>query len=291
MALTGLQSGNASAATTTWHLNNAVLTSGATVTGSFIFDSTAGSYTSIDVAAGATHFGIPDPASPGNENVLIAVDGPHSNYTATPLLAMNWSSALTPAGGTVNLNTAGFSFLGTCGDATCGSVGSATSFVSGSVTTAETWYLQNAVLTNGLAVTGSFAFDPVVGTYSNINIQAGGTLFGIPNPRSSGNSTVLIAVDGLHSDYTGTPTIAMNWAGALTPAGGTVNLNTAGFSFLGTCADAVCGSNAVIASFASGFVTTTAPVPEPGTWALLLAGLFGVSRLARTPAARHRQAQ
>jgi hypothetical protein len=291
IALAGLQGGNASAATTTWHLNNAVLTSGATVTGSFIFDSTAGSYTSIDIAAGATHFGIPDPVSPGNADVLIAVDGAHSDYTGTPLLAMNWSSSLTPAGGTVNLNTAGLSFLGTCGDATCSSGGTATSFVSGYVTTAETWYLQNAVLSNGLAVTGSFAFDPVVGTYSNINIQAGGTLFGIPNPRSPGNSTVLIAVDGVHSDYTGTPTIAMNWAGALTPAGGTVNLNTAGFSFLGTCADAVCGSNALIAGFSSGFATTTAPVPEPGTWALLLAGLFGVSRIARTQASRHRRAQ
>jgi hypothetical protein len=151
--------------------------------------------------------------------------------------------------------------------------------------------LQNAVLSNGLAVTGSFAFDPVAGTYSNINIQAGGTLFGIPNPRSPGNSIVLIAVDGAHSDYTGTPLIAMNWTGALTPAGGTVNLNTAGFSFLGTCGDAVCGNVGTAMGFASGFATTTAPVPEPATWALLMAGLFGVSRIARTPAARHRRAQ
>lgn len=146
--------------------------------------------------------------------------------------------------------------------------------------TTAVWHLKNAVLSNGAAVTGSFAFDAAAGTYSSINVQSGTTLFGIPDPISPGNSVVLIAVDGLHSNYTSAPLIAMNWASALTGAGGAVGLNTAGFSFLGTCGDATCAAVGTANLFASGYATTTAPVPEPGTWALMLAGLVGVGRIA-----------
>jgi hypothetical protein len=286
IAVFGLNGGNAFAGTEIWHLQNSVLKGGATVTGSFAFDTVAGTYSNIDIRSGATHFGIPDPVAPGNSDVLIAVDGVHSNYSGTPLLAMNWSSPLTATGGKVNLNTDDDSFLGTCANASCSAVGSFTKFVSGYVTTSETWYLQNAVLSNGTAVSGSFAFDPVNGSYSNINIQAGSTRFGIPNPVSPGNSVLLYAVDGVHSNYAGTPLLAMNWSSELPATGGTVNLNTAGFSFLGTCWGASCGAVGSATSFVSGYVTTTSPVPEPGSWALLLAGLFGVGRTFRTKSFR-----
>jgi hypothetical protein len=281
LALTCLKCGDASAATEIWHLKNSVLTNGTAVTGSFAFDPVAGAYSDIRIHAGSTSFGIPDPVSPGNSIVLIAVDGPHSDYTGAPLVAMNWSSNLTAAGGTVGLNTAGFSFLGTCGSVTCGNVATAIGFASGSVTTAETWYLQNAVLTNGTAVTGSFDFDPVAGTYSDIQIHAGTTTFGIPDPVSPGNSIVLIAVDGPHSDFTGAPLVAMNWSSNLTSAGGTVGLNTAGFSFLGTCGSVSCGNVATAIGFASGSITTTSPVPDVSSWALLLVGLGFVGSSAR----------
>jgi hypothetical protein len=280
LAITCLKCVDASAATEIWHLKNSVLTDGTAVTGSFAFDPVAGTYSAIQIQAGTTSFGIPDPVSPGNSNVLIAVDGPRSDYTGTPLVAMNWSSDLTAAGGTVGLNTAGFSFVGTCGSAICNTVGTATGFASGSVTTVETWYLQNVVLTDGTAVTGSFAFDPVAGTYSDIQIHAGTTSFGIPDPVSPGNSIVLIAVDGPHSDYTGTPLVAMNWSSDLPAAGGTVGLNTTGFSFLGTCGSVLCDSIGTATDFASGSVTTS-PVPEVSSWALLLTGLGFVGSAAR----------
>ena len=281
LALTCLSCVNASAATDIWHLRNAVLSNGTAVTGSFDFDPVSGKYSDINIHAGTAAFGIPDPVSPGNPIVLIAVDGVRSDYTGTPLVAMNWSSNLTATGGTVGLNTAGFSFVGTCGSASCNSVGSAITFASGSVTTAETWYLQNAVLTNGTAVTGSFDFDPVSGTYSAINIHAGTADFGIPDPVSPGNPIVLIAVDGVRSDYTGTPLIAMNWSSNLLATGGTVGLNTAGFSFVGTCGSVSCNSVGSETNFASGSVTTVTPVPEASSWALLLAGLGVVGGVAR----------
>lgn len=137
----------------------------------------------------------------------------------------------------------------------------------------EIWHLRNVGLSNGTAVTGSFDFDPVSGKYSDINIHAGTTAFGIPDPVSPGNAIVLIAVDGPRSDSTDTPVIAMNWSSDLTATGGTVGLNTAGFSFVGTCGSVSCNSVGSETNFASGPVTTVTPVPEASSWALLLAGL------------------
>ena len=139
----------------------------------------------------------------------------------------------------------------------------------------EIWHLRNVGLSNGTAVTGSFDFDPVSGKYSDINIHAGTTAFGIPDPVSPGNAIVLIAVDGPRSDSTDTPVIAMNWSSNLTATGGTVGLNTAGFTSVGTCGSVSCHSVGSETNFASGSVTTVTPVPEPeaSSWALLLAGL------------------
>jgi MYXO-CTERM domain-containing protein len=92
---------------------------------------------------------------------------------------------------------------------------------------------------------------------------------------------VLIAVDGPHSDFTGAPLVAMNWSSNLTSAGGTVGLNTAGFSFLGTCGSVSCGNVATAIGFASGSITTTSPVPDVSSWALLLVGLGFVGSSAR----------
>jgi MYXO-CTERM domain-containing protein len=73
----------------------------------------------------------------------------------------------------------------------------------------------------------------------------------------------------------------MNWSSNLTAAGGTVGLNTAGFSFLGTCGSVTCNKVATPIGFASGSITTTSPVPEVSNWALLLAGLGFIGRSVR----------
>lgn len=156
-----------------------------------------------------------------------------------------------------------------------------------------TWTLQDVAFADGGAASGTFDFDAATGAYSNIAITTtdgaarSGVSYGIPNPSSSGNADLLIAVTGSFADFTGVPELAMNWEAALTDLGGTVALNIAGFSFESDCVDATCAgvaNNSDLRRFISGYVTTTpsvSDVPLPAALPLFLAGLAGIGAMRR----------
>jgi hypothetical protein len=85
--------GPAAATPISWQLENAVFASGRTATGSCVFDADTNTYSSINIdtaPAPTNHYGIPNPSSPGNANVLTAVTDVLADYTGTPALAINW---------------------------------------------------------------------------------------------------------------------------------------------------------------------------------------------------------
>jgi len=105
----------------TWYLLNVKTDDGAAVTGSFVFDADINAYVSINIVAAAgsvlstQSYGEPNPTSPGNSEVLIAVpDASVSPLDGERVIALNFLDSLTNDGGTVALDLDGFSFEGIC---------------------------------------------------------------------------------------------------------------------------------------------------------------------------------
>ncbi len=130
-----------------WYLQGVTMSDGARAVGSFVFDADTSQYSEVDVATtigseatGAT-FSDPNPDSPGNVNgLLFVMDGSLEPLTGQPVFTIEYSTPLSNAGGTVEVNTEGFSFEGQClmgqGDDTreCGSIGVARTFLAGTIT-------------------------------------------------------------------------------------------------------------------------------------------------------------
>jgi len=167
-------------------------------------------------------------------------------------------------------------------------------FVSGRVNAAAvSWELQDWVFNDGGTASGSFVFDADLNQYSNISIVTtdgsirSGASYGIPNPDSPGNSSVLIAVTELLSDLTGTPVLAAEFESNLTNAGGLVAVALGGFTFEGTCAGGRnfgCGViTGPLRRLISGSVASVVPVPA-AIWLFgaALIGLVGFSRRKTT---------
>lgn len=152
-----------------------------------------------------------------------------------------------------------------------------------------TWYLQDFVFGDGGTASGSFVFDASTGSYSDIMITTtdgttrSGEVYGAPNPSSSGNATVMIALTTGAGDLTGVPQLAIEWSAALTDLGGIVAADIAGFTFEAQCAVANCASvQGPIRFLSSGFITSDlSQIPAPAALPLFLAGVAGLGAARR----------
>jgi hypothetical protein len=101
---------SADATPITWTLSGVTFSAaGSTASGSFVFDATTNTFTSIDVTVAGSSFGngtytTLDPGFPSSAGLLVALQAPLSlDLTGAPLLALAFSSLLTDAGGPVPL--------------------------------------------------------------------------------------------------------------------------------------------------------------------------------------------
>jgi len=132
----------AQAAPVTWSIVGATMTPNAgpsiSVTGSFTFDASTGSYSSVSISAGGFTFDTSEiSAVPFGADAtgLELVDGFVSGANAgKPILNLDFVSPLTDAGGTIALVTGFPTFLGTCGAQDCSSGGINFEGATGSVT-------------------------------------------------------------------------------------------------------------------------------------------------------------
>jgi len=123
LAVAGLATG-VHAEPVRWFLEDVQFADGTSANGSFIFDADAGvdeRYLEIDIvtssgpAAAGARYRDPNPDSPGNETVLVAVpDDSLADFDNTTQLAMAFDGQLTNAGGIVGIDTEGFTAEGTC---------------------------------------------------------------------------------------------------------------------------------------------------------------------------------
>jgi hypothetical protein len=121
---------NATAVPVTWYLQGVTLADGGTASGSFVYDADNplpnGTYSNISITttAGTTvtanGYAFTDPGATSSSIHIYPVTAAGS-LTGTPILILNFSSALTDAGGTVPIITTGAftSLWAVCGDSTC----------------------------------------------------------------------------------------------------------------------------------------------------------------------------
>lgn len=137
--------GVAQAVPVTWNLNNVTFDDGGIVTGSFVYDATTGTYSSVSITTSGGS-ALPGTTYTTSEQVTFpfATDASHltlidnfglADLTGQALIGLTYASALTDAGGTINLITGYFnSFEGICGSVDCGSgAGFRTTIVGGQV--------------------------------------------------------------------------------------------------------------------------------------------------------------
>lgn len=224
-----------------WYLNGVTFTDGGAATGSFIYDADTNTYSSIKIFT-TPGTGVTSPASVGAGGNYTeqspGVASPTSDILMTDSptitgvtrgLRLVFSAPLTNLGGNVPLNagvTEGF-----CSVVNCLSVGTdfrvnATgSVVALSAAGPKTWYLRDMRFDDGGLAIGSFVYDAVTNTYSNIDIwvtpgstfsasrhyvaaspiaNAGEIAVVVSNPAQAGDRILLITTDGVKTNAAGT---------------------------------------------------------------------------------------
>jgi len=135
---TGTVTAISSSAPKRWYLTGLVLSDGAQVFGSFIFDNVSGTYSSISVTTTAgpvvpsTGYFVQSPAT-AVQGSLSLVSGSVVVPSSTTVLTLNFQTGLGNGGGTVTISSA---TEGTCSNANCSTSNALrTSIVNGSIST------------------------------------------------------------------------------------------------------------------------------------------------------------
>jgi hypothetical protein len=123
----------------TWTLSGVTFSGGSAASGSFVYDATTNTFTSIDVTVAGSLFGngtytTLDPGFGSSAFELVTVPGTLLDFTGTPVLALDFSSPLTDAGGPVPLGL-GAHGIQQCSNAACSVSTLQFAVASGSVVT------------------------------------------------------------------------------------------------------------------------------------------------------------
>ncbi|VAW48025.1 Serine/threonine protein kinase [hydrothermal vent metagenome] len=127
----------------------------------------------------------------------------------------------------------------------------------------QVWYLRNLKFDTETIATGSFTFGANTNTYTNIDItvtnNVATNVYGVPIPAFPGTGLLFSTVPVALADLTDQPVLFLEFATALTNAGGIVNIKpfSTTISSQAVCADTSCSDvNLPIDKVTTGFVTT-----------------------------------
>ncbi len=271
------------AAPVTWYLNGVTFADGSRAVGSFVYDTVTGNYTSIDITitpgtsgtansalVTGNHYTVQSPI--GRPAVVVFWTTPNPITGVSGLLQWGFLGTLSTGGGTIPFDLG--SYEGVCLNPTCqfATADSIISMTAGSVTAAapsgpRTWYLDNVTFDDGGQATGSFVYDSVTNTYSNMNIDvtpgttfSSGYHYGVPgvNPSPTGFANAVRAYASLPAN-TGDRLFNGTFLSALTNDGGAIPFN--GLAQEDSCDSADCIVNGVSKKrfIIQGGVTTTRP--------------------------------
>ncbi|MEM6681223.1 MAG: VPLPA-CTERM sorting domain-containing protein [Pseudomonadota bacterium] len=147
-----------------------------------------------------------------------------------------------------------------------------------------TWTLQDVTFNDGGVATGSFDYDALRNTYSNINIEGPGLFFDFPltytfvSPGSTGTNLVARTAPPGEDFFS---FLNLNFDEALTDLGGTINLVPA-LTSQGRCSDLFCRRRISGPGIVSGAVfAPVSAIPIPGAAWMMPSGLGAAGLLAR----------
>jgi len=272
------------AAPVTWYLNGVTFSDGSRAVGSFVYDTVTGMYTSIDItttpgtaSTAATalvtgnHYTVQSPIA--RPAVVVFWTTPNPVTGISGMLQWGFLGTLSTGGGTIPLDLG--SYQGVCLNTTCqyATAESIIGMTAGSVTAAtafgpRTWYLDNVLFDDGGQATGSFVYDSVSNTYSNVDITVtpgttftSGYHYGVPGaaPAPTGFANTVRAFASLPA-HIGDRFFNGNFLSALTNDGGIVGFNP--LAQEASCDSADCTVNGVNTKrfIILGNVTTIRPV-------------------------------
>jgi len=182
------------AAPVTWYLNGVTFSDGSRAVGSFVYDTVTGLYTSINIvttpgtgsssaSARVTDLHYTVQSAIGRPSVVVMWTNNSPIPGVTGILQWGFTVGLTVGGGNVPLDLG--SYQGLCLNTTCqyAAADSIISVTGGSVTAdpkygPRTWYLDGVTFSDGGHATGSFVYDSVTNSYSQVDISVtAGTAF------------------------------------------------------------------------------------------------------------------
>ena len=280
----------------TWYLNGVTFSDGSRAVGSFVYDNLTGLYTSINITT--TPGTAATPLSKQVTDVHFTSQGltPHPTLVnfwtdanpvagVTGMLQLGFTNSLSAGGGTIQLDLG--SYESVCPNTVCQAalVGTTISVTAGSVSAAptfgpRTWYLDDVTFDDGGHATGSFVFDSVSNTYSNVDITVtSGTTFtsayhyGVPGapPSPTGFANAVRAFSTLPAQK-GDRIFNGTFAAPLTNNGGVVSFNSSAQE--ASCDSSDCIGNGVTAVrlITIGSVTTVRPAGYTSVLSQILDG-------------------
>lgn len=246
-----------------WQLNGVTFSDGGRAFGGFDFDANTGAYSNINITTtpGSVLQGsFYSSAAPNGNSTASSFNGVSTVpvfVTSTFALTLNFSPALTAAGGTVSI--AGLAQESICANSDCSSVTPQRPITAGTASAVSTsapkrWYIHGVVLSDGAQVFGSFVFDATTGTYSSISVTttggkvAPGAGYSF-NIVATSTNTSLNLVSASPIVALSTTTLSLSFASALTNTGAIIPINT---DVEGTCASVDCSASTALRSTAVG---------------------------------------
>ena len=137
-----------------------------------------------------------------------------------------------------------------------------------------TWTLGGVTFEDGGTASGSFVYDALTNTFSNIDITTtsgsafAGTTYNALSGEFGSNSTGMLL--GASGDLTNTDLLFLLFGSALTDSGGTAVLIGVGE---GTCDNTNCSLSTLDRSLTGGELVGTVTTPEPSTLSFLTLAL------------------
>ena len=152
------------------------------------------------------------------------------------------------------------------------------------------WTLSGATFNDGGTASGSFDFNTLTDTYTNIDITTttGSILTGATytafDPGATQRDSGFGAIELALADATGDRLLDINAATANFDSPGTIAIGNPGafVSSEGTCDNDGCTLFVTDRTLTGNLVGVVASAPEPAAWALMMLGVFGIGAALRT---------
>lgn len=289
----------------TWYLNGVTFNDSGRAVGSFVFDAATNAYSNINIfttpgngvtatSSGAGgNYTVQSPAVAATATQNAFVTGTPPIVAVTRGFELTLAAAMTDAGGTIAFSPnlpEGFCAVTACNAVQTGfRVTTGGSIVANSATGPQTWYLKNMTFDDTGIAMGSFVYDAVANTYSNVDIWVtGGSTFAATRHYTVSSTLAVVGAGELavvvaNPAQAGDRALFIGTNGAKTNAAGTLLIGGGGTIAEVTCAAVNCTTfGGPLRQLTNGLITTVRPNGYAKILSDVVDGSFGGSLFQTT---------